>query len=100
MKNKMNPVVHFEIPAEDTERISDFYSRVFGWQTKQMGPEMGSYVVVTTTETDPKTMRPKVSGAINGGFYKKTDDPISQYPSVVISVDDLKDSMKRVQEAG
>ncbi len=26
----MNPVVHFEIPAEDRNRIVDFYTHVFG----------------------------------------------------------------------
>ncbi len=31
--NKINPVVHFEMPAEDSKRMADFYSKVFGWQT-------------------------------------------------------------------
>lgn len=35
----MNPVVHFEMPAEDPKRMSGFYTRAFGWQTKQLGPE-------------------------------------------------------------
>src|SRR6266699_3572488 len=48
----MNPVVHFEIPAEDRNRMAEFYTRVFGWRTQMLGPEMGSYVVVTTTEVD------------------------------------------------
>lgn len=28
---KMNPVVHFEMPAKDKKRVADFYSKVFGW---------------------------------------------------------------------
>lgn len=95
---KMNPVVHFEMPAEDRKRMTDFYTRVFGWQAQQMGPEMGNYVVVTTTESDDKG--PKKPGAINGGFFQKTDDDITHYPSVVIAVEDIKEHMKEIQAAG
>lgn len=96
----MNPVVHFEMPAEDKKRMADFYTNVFGWQTKMMGPEMGEYVVVTTTESDEKSGRPKNPGAINGGFYKKDATKPDQYPSVVIAVDDAKEHMKKITEAG
>jgi len=97
---KMNPVVHFEMPAEDKKRMADFYTKVFGWQTQQMGPEMDEYIVVTTTETDEKTRRPKMPGAINGGFYGKDKTNINDAPHVVISVDNLDESMKMVTEAG
>jgi predicted enzyme related to lactoylglutathione lyase len=96
---KMDPVVHFEMPAEDRRRMSKFYTKAFGWKTNQLGPEMGEYVLVTTTEVD-ENMMIKKPGAINGGFFQKTDDPESRYPSVVIQVDDLKKSMKKVEEAG
>ena len=96
---KMNPVVHFEMPAEDRKRVADFYTNVFGWQTQMLGPEMGDYVLATTTETD-KTGRPKTPGAINGGFFPKSDDRPAQYPSVVIAVDDIQAHMKKVEAAG
>ena len=35
--SNMNPVVHFEMPAEDRKRMVKFYSTVFGWQTQQLG---------------------------------------------------------------
>jgi uncharacterized protein len=95
----MNPVVHFEMPAEDKNRMVKFYSNVFGWQTQQLGPEMGEYVVVTTAESD-ETGRPKMGGAINGGFYQKTEDPISNHPSVVIAVGDINDAIKKIKNAG
>lgn len=94
----MNPVVHFELPAVDTARMNQFYAKVFGWQTKSMGPEMGDYVVATTTEVDEATHRPKVAGAINGGFFKKSEK--NAYPTVVIAVDDIKASMEMVKQAG
>ena len=95
----MNPVVHFEMPAEDRERMSGFYTKAFGWQTKKLGPEMRKYVLVTTMEVDDKMM-PKKNGAINGGFFQKMDDKPAQYPSVVIQVDDIKESIKKVEKAG
>ncbi len=97
---KMDPVVHFEMPAKDKSRMRKFYETAFGWQTEQLGKETGEYVLVTTTERDEKMGLPKRPGAINGGFYQRTNDPLSQYPSVVIAVDDIKEAMKKVKEAG
>jgi predicted enzyme related to lactoylglutathione lyase len=95
----MNPVVHFEMPAEDRTRMRAFYERTFGWKTEQLGPEMGEYVLVTTTATDANR-HPKEPGRINGGFYSKRNDWPAQYPSVVIAVDDIKASMKKIDDAG
>jgi predicted enzyme related to lactoylglutathione lyase len=95
--SNMNPVVHFELPAEDSQRMIDFYSKAFGWQAQILGPEMGNYIVVTTAETDENRMV-KEPGRINGGFYKKTKD--DQHPVVVIGVEDIRESMRKVEEAG
>lgn len=95
----MNPVVHFEMPAKDRKRMSNFYSKTFGWKTEQMGPEMNNYVVVSTTETG-KDGRPTSPGTINGGFYQRSDDPVSHAPSIVISVSDVKAAMKKITEGG
>ena len=96
----MNPVVHFELPAEDRQRMVDFYTNTFGWQTEMMGAEMGNYVIATTTERDPVTRMPVTPGAINGGFYQKTPDMTTAYPSIVIAVDDVKAAMKDIVDAG
>ena len=95
----MNPVVHFEMPAENRKRMAEFYSKTFGWQTQQLGPEMGEYVVVSTTESGDDG-RPKMTGAINGGFYQKTDDLNTQHPSLVIAVDDVNESIKKIKNGG
>lgn len=93
----MNPVVHFEMPAENKDRMVDFYTRVFGWEAERLGPEMGNYIIVKTTETEENGF-PKKPGIINGGFFEKTKD--NQYPSVVIAVDNIREAMKTVEEAG
>ena len=68
--SKPNPVVHFEMGYKGKDRMVKFYKKVFGWETKSMGADMGDYVVAHTAATDDNGMiqRP---GAINGGFYKK-----------------------------
>ena len=96
---KMNPVVHFEMPYEDPQRLVKFYSQAFGWQMQKMDSEMGDYVTAATTETDENRMV-KTPGAINGGFFPKKPDWPAQYPSVVISVDNIKSAIKNIQDAG
>jgi predicted enzyme related to lactoylglutathione lyase len=95
---KMNPVVHFEMPAEDKVRMANFYANVFGWKTQMLGEEMGNYVLATTSEVDEKG-RPKEPGTINGGFYPKSPEA-GPHPSLVIAVDDISESMKEIENAG
>ena len=94
----MNPVVHFEMPYENRERMARFYESAFGWQTRMLGEEMGNYVLATTTETDESG--PTRPGAINGGFHEKLPDLPVQGPSLVIAVDDIRESVKKVIAAG
>lgn len=93
----MNPVVHFEMPYSDRTRMAKFYESAFGWQTQMLGKDMENYVIATSTETDGNG--PKKPGAINGGFYQKGKGA-SDAPSVVIAVNDVKESMKKVTDAG
>lgn len=94
----MDSVVHFEMPYGDRDRMAKFYESAFGWQTEKLGEEMNNYVVATTAESDAKG--PKEPGKINGGFFPKKSDYPAQVPSVVIAVDDLDKSMKKVARAG
>ena len=95
----MNPVVHFEMPYDDRNRMAKFYQQAFGWQTEILGADMGHYVLAHTTETGADG-RPKNPGAINGGFFERKPDWPAQYPSVVIAVDDVKAAMDKVKKAG
>ena len=97
--SKMDPVVHFEMPAKNKKRVADFYSKVFGWQMQTLGPEMGNYVLAGTVETDDKRM-PKTPGAINGGFFDYQDKEGFNVPHIVISVDNLEEAMKKVEAEG
>jgi uncharacterized protein len=56
-----NPIVHFEIPATDVEKIRRFYTEVFGWKMTT-DPSMPHY---TTVETADGNM------GIGGGIMKR-----------------------------
>jgi uncharacterized protein len=85
----MNRITHFEIPAEDTKRASEFYREVFGWKfTSWGGPE--EYLLV---ETGPNS-----EPGINGGLMKKKHP---QQPVVcTIEVEDINTYIKRIEHSG
>src|SRR5258706_9779617 len=95
---KMNPVVHFEMPAEDRKRMMNFYAKTFGWEINEMGEDMRNYMVVMTGKSDKNG--PLEKNMINGGFFPKIDDMPAQDPSVCISVDDINEAMKKISGAG
>jgi len=96
---KKNPVVHFEMPSKDKKRTAEFYAKVFGWTMNQLGAEMGDYLLAGTTETDENNMV-KTPGNINGGFFDYKDEDGFRQPHLVIAVDNLEESMKKVKEGG
>jgi len=93
------PVVHFELPIEDTQKLTDFYIHVFGWEIQILGEEMGNYILATTTEMD-ENGRPKQAGSINGGFYPKKPKERNKHPSIVIAVDDIENAMRKIVTEG
>lgn len=100
---KMNPVVHFEMPYEDKERMIKFYSKVFGWEMTKLGPDMMDYVLAKTAvanERQDSMFKDVARGTIGGGFFPKKPDWPAQYPSVVIAIDDIKESMELINKNG
>jgi predicted enzyme related to lactoylglutathione lyase len=97
-RKAMDPVVHFELPYDDRERMATFYRGAFGWETTLLGPEMGNYVLATTAR--PAADGAPAPGKINGGFYPKHAEWPAQFPSVVIAVADIRAAMRAVSEAG
>ncbi len=57
----MPTIMHFEIPADNVERAKSFYSKLFGWEIKQM-PGM-DYWIITTSGEKP----------VGGGMMKRQD---------------------------
>lgn len=94
----MNPVVHFELPYHDANRISAFYETVFGWRITHLGPGSGNYILAQTAENDVKPGFP--AGAIDGGFFPVKPDWPVQYPSIVIGVEVIESAVEKIIENG
>ena len=92
----MDPVVHFEIPAEDVERAKKFYVDNFGWKMNVMSGEYGNYVILQTGPTDEKGM-PERPAFINGGMMKRGT---IKSPVLVIAVDDCDAAVEKVKKSG
>ncbi|MEA3190294.1 MAG: uncharacterized protein QOD77_876 [Thermoplasmata archaeon] len=92
----MDPVIHFELPADDVARARRFYEAAFGW--RMASPPGGAYTFITTTPTDPKTMMPQKPGGINGGMMARP--PMLKGPAIIVQVDDLEAAVARIEKAG
>lgn len=84
------PIVHFEIPANDTERMSKFYGELFDWKfDKQNMPGM-DYWMIETTGTGPEHL--------GGGMYPKQHE--NDRPRFYVNVDDIDMHTDRFKNAG
>jgi predicted enzyme related to lactoylglutathione lyase len=63
-----NHVAHFEIYADDPDKLQQFYTSLFDWKVQPMSQM--DYRLVKTVETDDKG-KPTQSGGINGGLIKR-----------------------------
>ncbi len=72
-----NPIVHFEIPADDVGRAQTFYQKTFGWKIKKFPMPEGTpeYWGVTTKDK---------TGGIDGGLMKRMmpGQPFMNYVTV------------------
>ena len=69
----MDPVVHFEVPTDDSERAQAFYKQAFGWEFTP-NPEL-NYTLITTSPAG-EDMRPgpgTINGGCAGGWWHRGD---------------------------
>jgi uncharacterized protein len=84
--------------VDDRGRAKEFYATVFEWDVQDSDMGGGSvYTTAGTVAVDEK-MRPKESGAINGGLMDRTSD--TPVPVITIGVDSIDDSLKKVEAGG
>jgi len=88
-------VVHFEVPAEDFDRATQFYRSAFGWNISPM-PGM-EYLMLSPTPSDEQGM-PVEAGSINGGMFKR--DAERPNPVVTIDVADIDQTLEKVGSLG
>ena len=88
-------VIHFEIPANNVEKLRKFYAGLFGWKIEKM-PGPIEYWTIGTVPVDEK-MTPLRPG-VNGGLYKK-ERPENK-PVNYISVESIDKCVERVKALG
>jgi predicted enzyme related to lactoylglutathione lyase len=81
--------IHFEIPADDPERIGSFYQMVFGWTIQKWEGPTPYWLITTGPNGEP---------GINGGILKKRDP---EQPCVnTVGVGNLDEAMATVTGSG
>ena len=89
-------IVHFEIPADDVEKLKGFYEQLFGWKfTYSEMPGM-PYWMIQTVPTDEQGMLQEQG--VNGGMYKREN--ALQIPTNWIQVDDIDAHTKKLEVLG
>lgn len=80
--NKHHKINYIEFPADDLEKIKDFYTKAFGWKFTDYGPQYSAF-------TD---------GSLDGGF---TAGKVAKGagPLVILYSESLEDSVQAVKDA-
>ena len=90
-------IVHFEIPADNTERAAKFYADMFGWKLNRWEKPGGiEYWMVETVETDGEG-RPVRSG-VNGGLMPRMYP--AQQPVNYIAVENVDTAVAKAERLG
>ena len=92
-----NQVAHFEIYADNAERLGGFYKSLFNWDLQPM--QGMDYTWVKTTPTDDKGM-PTEPGGINGGMLKRPAGYNTRAWINYVNVESLDDSLRKAQGLG
>jgi predicted enzyme related to lactoylglutathione lyase len=80
-----NPVVHFEIGCKDLEGTTSFYTRIFSW---------------TATQTPYASMLDTHSNSGVPGHITALGHEPHQYVTFYIEVEDIGDTLTRIEGAG
>ena len=83
-----NRVVHFEIGAEDPEKLAEYYKKAFGWEINQWADS--GYFMVGKEED-------RAEGAIFGGIMKRYE---KEKTINTIEVEDLDKAIADVESNG
>jgi predicted enzyme related to lactoylglutathione lyase len=85
-----NSLVHFEVPVNDPEKMSKFYSQAFGWDFEASPMGEGQTYWLITTGPQGKSLA--------GGMYKK--ETPDEFVRFYVGDDDLDGAISRFETAG
>jgi predicted enzyme related to lactoylglutathione lyase len=93
-------IVHFEIPANNPEKLSEFYKNLFGWNVQKMSMgEMGDYYMFETRAGTAQDMeKAQNTAGTNGGMMKKMQP--SQKPVNYVMVESVDEYAKKAEKLG
>ena len=90
-----NTIVHFDIPANDPEKLKMFYSKLFNWKIFR-APGPIDYWMIETVPVDEQGMT--VRPGVNGGMYQKDQPELK--PVNYILVEDVDESIQKIKTYG
>ena len=87
----MPRVVHFDLPAEDPEKLKEFYENIFGWKFEKWNDPSGKmeYWMIYTGKDEP---------GIDGGMGKKREQ--NEQVANTIGVPDVDSYINKIKENG
>jgi len=88
-------IVHFEIPADDVQRLRGFYSKLFGWKIEKT-PGPVEYWGIETVPVDNKGQ--PVRAGVNGGMMKRQNP--QHKPVNYILVESVDEYSKKIETLG
>ena len=89
-------IVHFEIPADDIEKLVKFYTGLFGWKIRAtpMGP-MDYWLIETVPVDEDGT---PTGPGVNGRMYRK-ESP-DQVAVNYVEIEDIDESIEKLKALG
>lgn len=88
-------IVHFEIPADDVERLRKFYTELFGWKIERMPGPMEYYNIETVPVDERGNL---VRPGVNGGMMKR--EYPEQRPVNYIAVESVDAYSEKIEAMG
>jgi len=87
--------VHFEIPADDVQKLRKFYSELFGWKIEKT-PGPTEYWTIETVPVNEKGM--PIRPGVNGGMMKRQHP--EHKPVNYIAVESVDKYAKKIESLG
>lgn len=91
-------IVHFEIPADDVNKLKTFYEGVFGWKIFKTPMEGMEYWLIHTVPTDEKGMLQRPG--VNGGLFPRQPQQSGVTQVNYITVENIDEYIKKVEAQG
>jgi predicted enzyme related to lactoylglutathione lyase len=88
-------IVHFDIPADDVEKLRKFYGELFGWKIEKT-PGTTEYWTIETVPVDEEGM--PIRPGVNGGMMKRQKP--EQKPVNYIAVESVDEYSGKIEELG